>query len=79
MATHTPTRITVQFRALAYMPDQVLITRHYGRGVPREFYATVSRPRGGNGYAVDDETWVRIIAERITDGPVTVLSPERTR
>lgn len=39
-----PTRITVQYRHVPYLPAQVRITRHYGRGIPRKYDCPLAPP-----------------------------------
>lgn len=76
-----PTRITVQFRRLPYRPDQVTVTRHYGRGIPqRRQHITRRHPELSDDF--NGTAWTDYVADRIRDledCPVVVLRPEITR
>lgn len=55
-----PTKITVQYRHEPFLPPQVRIARHYGRGRPIQYFCAVQRPYGASG-----EAWAETIAEKI--------------
>lgn len=79
-----PTRITVQYRQVPYLPDQVRIIRHFGRGIPLEYFATTKRPRLVNNtdYLLPHQMWTEHIREHLAKTEthhVDVLAPEITR